>query len=57
MAIPIASTTYNNIKNGIIMRVKNEVAIVTGSAQGLGRTYALALSRDGRMNAEVTVSR
>lgn len=29
------------------MRLKNKVAIVTGSAQGLGKTYALALSREG----------
>jgi len=29
------------------MRLKNKVAIVTGSAQGLGRTYALALSKEG----------
>lgn len=34
-------------KGGIIMRLKDKVAIVTGSAQGLGKTYALALSGEG----------
>ena len=29
------------------MRLKDKVAIVTGSAQGLGKDYALALSREG----------
>ena len=29
------------------MRLKDKVAIVTGAAQGLGRNYALALSKEG----------
>jgi len=34
-------------KDGIIMRLKDKVVIVTGSAQGLGKTYAQALSGEG----------
>jgi len=33
--------------NGYVMRLKDRVAIVTGGAQGLGRTFALKLSSEG----------
>jgi 3-oxoacyl-[acyl-carrier protein] reductase len=33
------------------MRLKNRVAIVTGSAQGIGRVYALRLASDERAAA------
>jgi NAD(P)-dependent dehydrogenase (short-subunit alcohol dehydrogenase family) len=39
--------TYNKEKRDGYMKLKDRVAIVTGSAQGIGKAYAMKLSQEG----------